>query len=49
MLKENNGTDDVGVMLTAGSGVLSALEVYTYGGVEYSFGLPLLDTLRRAS
>ncbi len=45
----HTGTDEVGVMLTAGSGVLSDLEVYTYGGVDHAFGLPLLHTLRRSS
>jgi hypothetical protein len=45
----HTGTDEVGIMLTAGSGVLSDLEVYTYGGVDHAFGLPLLDTLRRSS
>ena len=44
----HTGTDEVGVMLTAGSGVLPALEVYTYGGVDYPFGLPMLKTLRLA-
>lgn len=45
----NTGTDEVGVMLTAGSGVLSNLEVYTWGGVDHSFDLPLLETLRITS
>lgn len=45
----HTGTDEVGIMLTVGSGVLSDLEVYTYGGVDHAFGLPLLDTLRRSS
>jgi hypothetical protein len=43
-----SGKDDVGVMLTAGSGVLSQLEVYTFGEVDHPFGLPSLDTLRLA-
>lgn len=37
---------DVGLMLIAGSGVLSELEVYTYGGNEGPFGLPEISTLK---
>ncbi len=45
----HTGTDAVGLMLTADSGVLLDLEVYTYGGVDHAFDLPLLHTLRRSS
>jgi hypothetical protein len=44
-----SGEDEVGLMLTAGSGVLSELEVYTFGEVDHPFDLPAIDTLRRAS
>jgi hypothetical protein len=35
----------VGLMLTAGSGALSELEVYTFGGVDHPFHLPSVGTL----
>ena len=38
--------DDVELMLTAVSGVLSELEVYTYGENEGPFGLPEIATLK---
>jgi len=44
-----SGDDEVGLMLTAGSGVLSQLEVYTFGEVDHPFDLPPLATLRLAS
>jgi hypothetical protein len=44
-----SGEDEVGLMLTAGSGVLSELEVYTFGEVDHPFDLPAIDTLRLAS
>jgi hypothetical protein len=37
---------DVGLMLIAGSGVLSELEAYTYGENEGPFGLPEVATLK---
>jgi hypothetical protein len=37
---------EVGLMLVAGSGVLSELEVYTFGGNDGPFALPRLDTLK---
>lgn len=37
---------EVGLMLTAGGGVLSELEVYTFGGNDSPFGLPALETLK---
>jgi len=39
---------DIGLMLVAGSGVPSELEVYTYGGNDGPFGLPQIDTLKPA-
>ena len=45
------GTADgynIGLMLVAGSGVPSELEVYTYGGNDGPFGLPQIDTLKPA-
>lgn len=42
----NSGADEVGVILTAANGVLSELEVFTWGGVDHAFGLPLVETLR---
>jgi hypothetical protein len=44
-----SGEDEVGLMLTAGSGVLSGLEVYTFDGVDHPFDLPAINTLRPAS
>ena len=44
-----SGEDEVGLMLTAGSGVLSGLEVYTFGEVDHPFDLPAINTLRPAS
>jgi hypothetical protein len=44
-----SGDDEVGLMLTAGSGVLSGLEVYTFGEVDHPFDLPAINTLRPAS
>ena len=44
-----SGEDEVGLMLTAGSGVLSGLEVYTFGEVDHPFDLPATNTLRPAS
>ena len=38
---------DVGLMLIAGSGVLSELEVYTFGENQGPFGLPGIDTLQQ--
>ncbi len=37
---------EVGLTLVAGSGVLSELEVYTFGGNDGPFGLPELETLK---
>jgi len=37
---------DVGLILFAGSGVLSELEVFTFGGIDHPFGLPNIETLR---
>ena len=44
-----SGEDEVGLMLTAGSGVLSELEVYTFAEVDHPFDLPAINTLRFAS
>jgi hypothetical protein len=44
-----SGEDEVGLMLTAGSGVLSELEVYTFAEVDHPFDLPAINTLRSAS
>jgi hypothetical protein len=44
-----SGDDEVGLILTAGFGVLSGLEVYTMGAVDYPFDLPAMNTLRLAS
>lgn len=44
-----SGDDEVGLLLTAGSGVLSELEVYTFGAVDHPFDLPAINTLRPAS
>ena len=44
-----SGEDEVGLMLSAGSGVLSELEVYTFGEVDYPFDLPDIRTLRPVS
>jgi len=44
-----SGEDEVGLMLTAGSGVLSELEIYTFSEVDRPFDLPALNTLRPAS
>jgi hypothetical protein len=43
-----SGEDEVGLMLTAGSGVLSELEFYTFGEVNHPFDLPAINTLRPA-
>jgi hypothetical protein len=43
-----SGEDEVGLMLTAGSGVLSELEFYTFGEVYHPFDLPAINTLRPA-
>jgi hypothetical protein len=43
-----SGDDEVGLMLTARAGVLSGLEVYTFGYVDHPFDLPAIDTLRPA-
>jgi hypothetical protein len=43
-----SGEDEVGLMLNAGSGVLSGLEVYTFGEVDHPFDLPAINTLRPA-
>jgi hypothetical protein len=44
-----SGEDEVGLMLTAGFGVLSELAIYTFGEVDHPFDLPAIDTLRLAS
>jgi hypothetical protein len=44
-----SGEDEVGLMLIAGSGVLSGLEVYTFGEIDHPFDLPAINTLRPAS
>jgi hypothetical protein len=44
-----SGEDEVGLTLTAGGGVLSELEVYTFGEVDHPFALPTINTLRFAS
>jgi hypothetical protein len=49
MIAGRSGDDQVGLMLTAGSGVLSGLEVYTFDGVDHPFDLPAINTLRPAS
>ena len=41
-----SGDDEVGLMLSAGSGLLSELEIYTFGGIDHPFGLPEISTLR---
>lgn len=35
----------IGLMLTAGLGVLSELEVYTFDQIDHAFGLPEMSTL----
>ena len=40
-----SGEDEVGLTLTAGSGVLSGLEVYTFGEVDHPFDLPTIKHL----
>jgi hypothetical protein len=44
----NSDGYDVGLMLTAGSGVLSQLDVYTFGEIDHPFNLPSLRTLDMA-
>jgi hypothetical protein len=44
-----SGMDEVGLILGAGFGVLSQLEIYTFGEIDYPFDLPDIDTLRTAS
>ena len=44
-----SGVDEVGLMLTAGNGVLSELEIYTFGEFDHPFDLPAVNTLRPAS
>jgi hypothetical protein len=44
-----SGENEVGLMLTAGGGVLSELDVYTFGEVDHPFHLPAIDTMRPAS
>jgi hypothetical protein len=49
MRADFKGTADgyeLGLTLVAGSGVLSELEVYTFGGNDGPFGLPELETLK---
>lgn len=36
-------------MLTAGFGVLSGLEVYTFGEIDHPFELPAVETLTVAT
>jgi hypothetical protein len=43
-----SGEDEVGLTLTAGFGVLSELEIYTFGEVDRPVDLPAIDTLRPA-
>lgn len=43
------GDDEVGLMLAAGNGVLSELEVSIFGEVDHPFDLPAIDTLQPAS
>jgi hypothetical protein len=40
------GDEDVGLRLSAGGGVLSGLEVYTFGEVNHPSSLPEISTLR---
>lgn len=45
----NSDGHNVALMLTSGFGVLSALEVSTFGEIDHPFGLPAVETLTVAT